>query len=213
MPRAVVADGHPLVRAGLRSALETGEIVVVSEVGDSTQLLSAVLDERPDVIVVSGDLPGGGIACLEHLAAQGVHIPSIVLAQVGDEDELLRAVAAGARGFLLGGTDPERLPHAVKGVLAGEAAIPRQLVAVMADELGRLMRRRNGASARVRDQLSDRELQVLRALGEGGEVRDIAERLGIEPATVRRHVASATKRLGASDRAAAVRMLADELGS
>lgn len=129
----------------------------------------------------------------------------IVMADDADEQLMLRMVVAGARGFLLGATDPQRVPHAVAGVLAGEAAFPRRFVRVMADELAR----RGGGGQIVGPggvALTGREREVMEALAGGASVRQIAGRLAVTEATVRRHAAAATSKLGADDRVEALRV-------
>jgi DNA-binding NarL/FixJ family response regulator len=103
-------------------------------------------------------------------------------------------------------TDPERLPNALRGVLAGEAALPRDLVARLIDEFRDRGRRRLPLVAGRGVELTSREWEVLDLLAEELTTAEVAQRLFVSPVTVRRHISSIVEKLGAPDRAAAVRL-------
>jgi DNA-binding NarL/FixJ family response regulator len=132
----------------------------------------------------------------------------IVLSSKLDGDELLEAVLAGAAGYLAKDMTLARLPHAIKGVLAGEVALPR----LHADKLLAELRRRDAAreriAARTGATLTDREWEVLQLLSEGASTAAIAERLRISQVTARRHISTLLAKLGVTDRAAAARLVA-----
>jgi DNA-binding NarL/FixJ family response regulator len=159
---------------------------------------------RADVVVL---VCAGGAEAAEGVrevlaASAGAEV--VVLLEDGADDELLRAVEAGAHGALPLDMAAERLAEAVAGVLAGEAAIPRRVVRRMADDLAARARRRE---ATARTGLSEREQQVLEALADGEPTGSVAARLGLAPATVRRHAANAAKKLGADGRSDALARL------
>jgi DNA-binding NarL/FixJ family response regulator len=134
----------------------------------------------------------------------------IVLTPEVREDELLAAVRAGAVGYLSEQLDPGRLPHVVRGVIRGEAAIPRVLVTRLVDEL-RERRKRRQLLLKSRDaiDLTSREWEVLELLRQGGTTKVIAENLSISEVTVRRHIGTLLHKLDVQDRRAAIALVAD----
>jgi DNA-binding NarL/FixJ family response regulator len=206
--RVIVADDHMAARAGVRAALDGHGFEVCAEAEDAEGAVQAALRERPDACLLDIRMPGNGItaAARIHAALPGTAI--IMLTVSADDGDLFDALRAGALGYLLKGTDPVRLPHAIKGVLEGEAAVPRVLVAKLVDEFrGRGRRRRL-----VDVELTPREWDVLERLREGATTAEIAERLSVSPVTVRRHVSDAVRKLGVSGREEAVRAIDERSG-
>jgi DNA-binding NarL/FixJ family response regulator len=125
-----------------------------------------------------------------------------------DDADLFDALRAGALGYLLKDTDPDRLPYALKGVLEGEAALPRALVARVIDEFRERGRRRRLPLAKQRGvELTGREWEVLELMREDLTTAEIAERLFISQVTVRSHIAAVLKKLRVPDRKAALKLL------
>ncbi|HWH92226.1 MAG TPA: response regulator transcription factor [Baekduia sp.] len=193
--RVVVADHHLATRAGIRAALEAGGMDVVAEAGSPGATVAAVVEHRPDVALVDLTMPPGDVlAAITRMGAQVPETLIIILTGSSDPAHLLGALRAGARGYLLKDTDPDRLPLAVAGALRGEAAIPRTLVPTMVEEIARLrIPRRSGP-------LSDREHEVMAALARGSKTDEVARELGVAGVTVRRHLSSAAGKLGARGR-------------
>jgi len=204
--RVVVAEESALVQAGLRGALEDAGMLVVAACEDVERMRQFVLTLRPDAVLLSASLPVGALGVMRSIRQAGVDVEFVLMADDPGLPLMLEAVHAGAHGFLLGKTDPERLPHAIAGVVAGEAAFPRRLVRAMADELAGRDRRR-GLPVVERARLTRRELEVLDALAGGLSAVDVARRLQISHATVRRHAANAAHKLGAPSTRAAVGMV------
>jgi DNA-binding NarL/FixJ family response regulator len=208
-PTVVLADDHPPTLAGIRAALEDGGFVVVGQAADGEEAVRLAVAHRPAVCMLDVGMPGmGGIAAAAAITEQ-VPVTAVVMLTVSSADEdVFAALGAGASGYLLKDTDPARLPFALRGVLAGEAALPRQLVARVLDEFrGRRKRRRLPLMHRMGGDLSEREWEVLELLGEGLATREVAQRLGIGDVTVRRHVTAVVRKLGVADRDAALRLL------
>lgn len=206
--RVLLADDHAPTRADIRDALEADErFHVVAEAADAAGAVSRALRVRPDVCVLDLNMPGSGVAAAWEISSR---LPNtkVVMLTVSEEDEHVRsALRAGAAGYLLKDMDPERLPHALAGVLAGEVAIPRRLVTrLVEDYRDRGGRRRRLLTDDVRAQLTSREWEVLDLLRRGLSTREIARRLVVSEATVRSHVAALLRKLGVEDRDAAVRM-------
>jgi DNA-binding NarL/FixJ family response regulator len=196
-----VADDHPPLRASVRRALERHGFEICFEAANAADSVAAAERERPDVCVLDVQMPGNGIAAAAQIAAR-LPETAIVMLTVSDSDEdLFAALRAGAQGYLLKDMDPERLPLALEGVLAGEAALPRALVARVLDEFRTRRRRRRLLLPGGRGcTLTDREWETLEFLAEGLSTAEVAERLLVAPVTVRRHAAAIVKKLNVGDR-------------
>jgi DNA-binding NarL/FixJ family response regulator len=198
--RVVVADDHAATRFGIRTALETNGMVICAEADTPAGTVAAVLEHQPDVALIDVLMPpGDGIEAAEQLRTAAPDTVIIMLTDSTDSGHLIRALRAGARGYLLKDTDPERLPAAIEGVLRGEAAIPRTLVPRMIDEIVRTGRPRGSA-----DALTEREYEVMDALARSLPTAAVARQLGLAEPTVRRHAASAASKLGATTRQEAI---------
>ncbi len=207
--RVLVADEQAATRAGIRAVLEDEGFTICREVTDAQAAIETAVRERPDIALLDVDIPGGGIAAAAAITTRVPETAVVMLTASTTDADLFDALRAGAAGYLLKGTDPARLSHALRGVLAGEAAIPRTLVTRIVAELGRRTRRRLTLAARG-VELTPREGEVLELLREGLTTAGMAERLRVSPVTVRRHVSTLLHKLEAPDREAAVRMLDDE---
>ena len=206
--RVVLADEHSSTRAGVRMALEGHGFTVVAEASTRTEAVAAALRERPGLCLLDADLPGGGVSAAFEIAAETPEATVVMLAATAEDNDVLDALAAGAEGYLLKDMDSRRLPHALHGVLAGEAALPRALVTRLIEEFRiRRRRRESPALARLGVALTEREWEILEMLRAGHPTRAIAERLGISPVTVRRHISELLRKLNAPTRAAAVALL------
>lgn len=207
-PTIVIADDHAATRGGVRAALEEGGFDVCAEADDAAGAVEAALRERPDLCLLDIQMPGNGIEAAAEIA-RGLPGTRVVMLTVSvSDDDLFLALRAGARGYLLKDTDPDRLPLALRGVLNGEAALPRSLVARVLDEFGQPERRSPTPEIDgIKAHLTERERVVLEMLAEGMGTGEIAERLSISPVTVRRHVGEVVGKLRVPDRDAAVRLL------
>ena len=191
----------------MRHALEGNGFTVVAEADDAQRALELTHSVRPDVCLFDVHMPGSGIRAAREVTERMPGTPVVMLAGVAGDDELFDALRAGAAGFLMMDTDPERLPHALRGVLAGEAAVPRRLVSRLIDEFrmqGR--RRRLVVEGKRGPELSRREWEVLELFRQGLTTRETADRLFLSPVTVRRHVSAVVQKLQVPDREAAVRL-------
>jgi DNA-binding NarL/FixJ family response regulator len=207
--RILLADDHVPTRTGVRAALEAHGMDVCAEVATGEEAVEATVALLPDVCLVDVHMPGiGGIAAAARIAERAPSSAVIMLAAEANDDDLFAALAAGARGFLLKDTDPDRLGYAVKGVLSGEAALPRTLVMRLIQEFrSRDGKRRIPLLRPGGEPLTDREWEILELMGEGDTTRGIGERLGISEVTVRRHISAVLKKLQVADRASAIALL------
>jgi DNA-binding NarL/FixJ family response regulator len=205
--RVLLADDHEPTLVGMRSALEHGGMTVVAEVMNGPDAVLAAIGTKPDVALLDVHMPGGGgIEAAAEIAREVPDTAVVMLSGVLRDEDFFAALLAGARGFLLKDTDPDRLPHALKGVLQGEAAIPRTLVARLIDEFRARETARTPLSGPTGERPSEREWEVLQLMADGLPTRAIAERLGISEVTVRRHVSGVVEKLGVTGRAAAVEL-------
>lgn len=208
-PRVLIADEQPTFRRSVRTVLERDGFEVCAEAVDAEGAIRAGTRESPEICLLAVLLPGGGVRAARVLAAEVPDTAVVMLTASADREHFLDAVRGGAVGYLLKDMDPERLPHALRAVLAGEAAVPRPLLGwlvreVQSQRLGRML---VGAHGPV--ELSWREWEVLDLLCDGMATRAIADRLCLSPATVRRHASSMTKKLGVSSREEAVALIAE----
>jgi DNA-binding NarL/FixJ family response regulator len=153
-------------------------------------------------------MPGEGIHAAETIARELPETAVVMLTVSRTDADLLNALRAGASGYLLKDIDPARLPLALRGVLSGEAALPRRLVGVLIEEFReRKRRRRIPLVGRRSVELTDREWEVLESMRLGWTTEQIAEHFFISPVTVRTHIASILRKLQVSDREAAIALL------
>lgn len=206
--RALIADGDSATRAGVRMALQKAGIEVCAEVGTAKALVEAIPGAHPDVCLVDVNLPGGGIAAASEVRGRTPRPAVIMLAAEVDEEDFLAAMRIGTAGYLLKSISPARLPAVVRGVLRGEPAIPRALVAMLIEGL---RRRGTGRHLMVPERsgvdLTSREWEVLDLMRDGLSTHEIAMRLLISDVTVRRHIGSVLKKLQVQTRAEALALL------
>jgi DNA-binding NarL/FixJ family response regulator len=207
--RVLVADDHPPTRAGVRAALEQqGMFTVCAEAHDADGAVEAARRERPAVCLLDIHMPGDGIRAAETISRELPDTAVVMLTVSRADEDLFDALRAGASGYLLKDIDPARLPHALHGVLEGEAALPRRLVALLIEEFReRRRRRRIPLVGRRSVELTDREWEVLDLMRDGLPTDEIATRLFISPVTVRTHVSAILRKLQVSTREEALNLL------
>jgi DNA-binding NarL/FixJ family response regulator len=201
--RVVLADGQPATRAGLRLALTRAGFEVVAEAEEREAAVEAALAVRPDVALVAADLPGGGIAAVRAIAERLPSVRVVVISARPSGEEVVSAVLAGASGYLAASMSLARLPDALRGVLAGEVALPRAHTRQLLEALRFRHAGRASIAERSAASLTEREWDVIQLLGEDASTAVMAQRLGISEVTVRRHVSSLLAKLDVRDRAAA----------
>lgn len=208
--RVVVADDHAPIRAGVRMSLEADGFEVVGEAAHAAAAVDVTLSAQPDICLLDVHMPGSGIAAAEQISRRMPRAAVVMLTYSRDEEDLFDALRAGAVGFLLKDMDPDRLGAALRGVLSGEAALPRGLVAKVLEEFRGRSGRRILLKKRSRAQLTSREWEVMELLRAGLSTDEVAARLFLSPGTVRVHVANVVKKLQAPSREAALEMLDPE---
>jgi DNA-binding NarL/FixJ family response regulator len=199
--RVLIADDHPPTRAGIARALEGRGFTVCAEASDSRTAVEAALSHRPDAVLMDIHMPGSGIAATAAITSRLPDVAIIMLTVSRNDADLFDALRVGAQGYLLKDINPDRLPDAILGVLAGEAAVPRSLVAHLIEEFRERGRRKRLFIRHHQPvDLTSREWEVLNLMQDGLSTADIAARLFITQATVRTHVAAILRKLHASNR-------------
>jgi len=212
--RVLLVDDDALVRSGLRMML-TGAVEVVGEAEDGREVLAAVDHHRPDVVLMDIRMPQvDGIEATRLLRAQPSP-PAVIVLTTFDADELvLRALRAGAAGFLLKDTPPAEIVRAIEHVHAGEGmlspTVTRRLIALVAGD-GDAADRRRLARAKL-ETLSAREHEVAMAVGRGASNAEIAGELHMSVATVKAHVSRLLAKLGVENRVQVALLVQDAGG-
>jgi DNA-binding NarL/FixJ family response regulator len=205
----LLADDHVPTRTGVRLALEAADLRVVAEVATAQSAVTEALRLRPDVCLLAIHLPGGGIEATKRIRDALPKIKIVMLTGSERDEDLFGSLRAGADGYLMASTSFSRLPHAIRGVVSGEAALPRQMTARLIREYrdrGRRPVPKLAVMGRT-IELTVREFEVLERLRKNERTGEIADQLGISEITVRRHVSAALRKLGVSSRRDAVELL------
>jgi DNA-binding NarL/FixJ family response regulator len=202
----LVADDEVALRRGVRTALEADGLVVVGEVGDAASAITAATRLRPNICLIEIELPGEGLNAIGRIAKASPKTLIIALSRSDRAEDVVTAFNRGASGYLLKGLTGERLSVTLRAAYRGEPAVSRSLVPYLVDEIRRGSVRRlvlpNGAVT-----LTPREWEVGELLRDSHSTADIADRLGVSPVTVRRHVGLLLHKLGARNREDAVEIL------
>jgi len=199
--RVVLADDHPMYRYGVAAVLATAdEIELVGEAPDGHHLVALVEAERPDVVLTDLAMPGlDGVSACRQLLTRHPDLGVLVLTMHADDESLVAALRAGARGYLVKGADKAELIRAILAVAAGQAVygapVARRIAALFGADAGR--------PAGPFPDLTPRERQVLDLLADGARNSEIARQLGMTDKTVRNHVSAILMKLQVTDRTAA----------
>jgi DNA-binding NarL/FixJ family response regulator len=187
--RILIVDDHHIVRQGLAALLRTVPgFAVAAEASDGEQAVELYRKHRPDVTLMDLRLPKlNGVAAIERIRAEFPQARVIVLTTFDGDEDIYRAMQAGAKGYLLKGMDLAELTEAIRIVHAGKSRIPSRVAEKLAERMG-------GSS------LTARELEVLHLIVAGKSNKDIGAALFISEATVKTHVNSLLGKLGVEDR-------------
>ncbi len=200
--RVLLVDDHAMLRAGLASVLGSDvEIEVVGEAGDGAAAVAEARRTRPDVVLMDIEMPGvDGITAITTLAQTVPESRALVLTTFDVDDYVLGALRAGAAGFLLKTTPPRELIRAVKDCAGGGTALgPTVVKRLVASYVGQ-----RPATVPQLEQLTERELEVLRVMARGLSNVEIAAELYLTENTIRTHVAHILRKLQVRDRVQAV---------
>ncbi len=205
--RVVLVDDHALMRQGISTILSAqADLEVVGEASSGEEAIEVVRRTRPDVVCMDVEMPGiGGLEATRRLVADSeVTAHVLMLTTFEREDYLLAALEAGASGFLLKNARPENLVDGVRAIAAGEALLAPELTRAVIERAVARERTPSAPTGVMPEQLTEREVEVLRLMAQGLSNDEIAERLVVGRATVKTHVSNVLMKLSLRDRVQAV---------
>jgi DNA-binding NarL/FixJ family response regulator len=206
-PRVLLAFADASIRTGLRLTLASDGFSIAAEASTAPDAVSTALTERPDLLLISADLPGEALGAVRDVCIRLPATRVVVITRSPSGEELVAAVQAGAAGYLGEDVSQARLPAIMRGVLDGEVALPRRESQHLLDAMRGRDSRQAAMAARAAVALTSRELQILDMLVAEASTGEMARRLGISQVTVRRHISSLLGKLKVPSRAAAVKLL------
>ncbi|BAY76047.1 LuxR family two component transcriptional regulator [Nostoc linckia NIES-25] len=191
--RILIADDHPILGQALTMFLQCEpDMTVVGHASDGREALELFRQHQPDVILMDLRMPKvEGADAIAAICAKFKHARIIVLTTFDGDEDIYRGLRAGAKGYLLKGAEPDELLDAIRTVYRGEKYIPPSIAAKLAERMGK-------------EELSDRELEVLRLIAKGKNNQQISNVLNIAESTVRFHANNIFGKLNVSDRTQAL---------
>jgi len=191
--RVLSADDHPLLREGIATLINSQpDMKLIAEAANGQEAIHQFNQHRPDVTLMDLRLPDiSGIDAVIAIRSEHPEARIIMLTTFEGDVEIQRALEAGARGYLLKSMPPKDMVEAIRQVHAGKKRIPAEIASHLAEHMGD-------------EALTEREIEVLRAIAEGNRNRDIANQLFISEETVKVHIKHIMEKLNASDRTQAV---------
>ena len=201
--RVLIADDEALVRAGFRVLVDSApDLTVVGEAGTGSEAVRLTRQLSPDVVLMDIRMPVmDGLEAMRHIAADGADRPHVLIVTTFDQDEhVFRALRNGAAGFILKGSSPEELLHAIRVVAGGDALLTPSVTRRMISAFARHPATSPPQPAALQ-ALTDREREVLGHIAAGSSNAEIAGTLYVSVATVKTHVGRLLTKLGARDRA------------
>jgi two-component system, NarL family, response regulator len=187
--RILIVDDHPVVRAGLTSMLGTqAELEVIGSASSGEEALAKLRQVEPDVLLLDLRMHGmSGVDTLMAMKRSAHDVRVIILTSFETDEDIYRAVQAGAHGYLLKDTSLKEMVEAIRTVHAGKRYIPRDIAARLAERM-------------MRTDLTPREIEILKLLSKGPTNKEIGRALRISENTVKNHVNSIIEKLEVSDR-------------
>jgi DNA-binding NarL/FixJ family response regulator len=191
--RILIADDHPVVREGLTAILELEkDLEVVGQAHDGDDACRLYRQLSPDILILDLRMPKkDGIEVVTELMSERPRPRIIILTHSAKAEDLRRALAAGAKSYLLKGAEPEQVCDTIREVYSGKSSLPRDLAAKLVDSM-------------AQPQLSERELEILKQMALGKSNKEIGQALHISEFTVKNHVRSILKKLDAIGRTEAI---------
>lgn len=201
MTRVVIADDHTIVREGLKQLLTAaGDIEVVGEAVDGHEALARVRNVEFDVLVLDMSMPGkAGMELIRQIKSEKPKLRIVVLTMHQENQYAVRAIRAGASGYLTKDSASAQLVHAIRKVASGGAFISAEVAEQLAHQA------HGASSAAPHEALSDREFQVLQLLVAGVSLTDIGEQLHLSVKTISTHKARILEKLGLANQAELIR--------
>jgi DNA-binding NarL/FixJ family response regulator len=207
--RVVVVDDHPLFREGVaRSLEEAGKFHVVGQGANADEAVRLIEDLAPDVLLLDLSMPGGGLVAAARISAIAPDVRIVMLTVSEADDDIIAALKAGAKGYVLKGVSSAALVQIVEGIARGERYVSPSLAARLLSELGT----RGVAASSVVDPLStltDREEGILLLVADGLSNKEVALKLDLQEKTVKHHMTRILGKLQVRNRTEAAVLLRD----
>lgn len=202
--KVMVVDDHRVVRAGLVALLKQSPgLAVVGEAGNGEEAVARVAELQPHVVLMDMQMPVmNGVEATRQIKSRWPQIEVLVLTTYDDDELIWGGLQAGARGYLLKDAPPEELIRGIETVASGRSLLPPEIATKLMQVIsqGGL----SAARAEPNEQLTERELQILRLMASGAANKEIAGSLFISENTVKTHISNLFQKLGARDRTEAV---------
>jgi len=191
--RIMIVEDHFVVRVGLAAIINSQpDMITVAEAGNGRQAVELFEQRQPDVTLMDLRIPGlNGIEAIAAIIGKSPRARIIVLTTYGGDEDIFRALQAGARAYLLKDVKGHELLNAIRAVHAGQRPLPPEIASRLAERVHR-------------SELSPRELEILKLIAKGRSNKEIANSLAISEGTVRVHASNIFSKLGCNDRAQAV---------
>lgn len=201
--RVMVVDDHRVVRAGLVAFLKQRPgLEVVGEAGDGQEAVAKAAELQPDLVLMDMQMPVlNGVEATRQIKTRWPQIQVLVLTTYDDDELIWGGLQAGAKGYLLKDAPPEELIRGIEAVAAGQSLLPPEIAAKLFQVISQ-----GGPATKTEtaEQLTERELEILRLMASGSANKEIAATLYISENTVKTHISNLFQKLGARDRTEAV---------
>ena len=191
--RIVIVDDHPLFRKGLEQLINSSDdaFAICGEAGDAAEGMTRIREMKPDMVIVDLSLPGAnGIELIKNIRAEFEKLPILILSMHDESLYALRALRAGAQGYVMKQEALENVIGAIRDVLAGRPYLSSQMSAKLITNFAA-----GSSQTNPTDKLSDRELEILELIGKGRDVHEISDALHISRKTVETHRAHIKEKL------------------
>ncbi|MBA3823604.1 MAG: response regulator transcription factor [Ktedonobacterales bacterium] len=201
MIRLMLIDDHQIIREGLRAMLATRpDVTIVGDVGNGTDALRLMRQLTPDIALLDLEMPGlDGVGILHAMQQEGLTTKIIVLTAFGSDEHILRAIGAGARGYLLKDAGMGEVMQAIDTVMAGGSLLAPHVVGRVMASMGQMLQ-----TGTIPATLTERERAILTRSAQGQTSRAIGDQLGLAERTVKFHLSIIYQKLGVTNRTEAV---------